>query len=123
MIKRRNIEKPKMPLMKVFHVQSHQNLLPIAQTISPTHHLPSNLFFTPSNAAFKLRQRTTSLRTKKIRSRRVLVSASLDLTEDNIKQVLVEARTEASLLPAYLLTNMFVFETWIELASSWLVNY
>ncbi|KAI3465943.1 hypothetical protein Pfo_022606 [Paulownia fortunei] len=93
-----------MPL-KLLHAHHHRHSLsPTAKPPTPTYHLASNLFAAPA-AALKLKNGATRLRTQlrnqMQRSSTAPVSASfapLDLTEDNIKQVLADARIELAQL-------------------------
>lgn len=92
--------KGKMPL-KLLQPHLHRSLLFTAKPLSTAHHhLPSSLLPSPA-AAWKLKNRPTRLRNPRQRSWAPAISASsapLDLTEENIKQVLADARIEASLL-------------------------
>ncbi|KAL0320503.1 UNVERIFIED_CONTAM: hypothetical protein Sradi_5311800 [Sesamum radiatum] len=88
-----------MPL-KLLHLHLHRSLSPTAKPLTPSYHLPSNLFTAP--AALNLKKSgATRLRSQRQRSSKAAISASLgplDLTEDNIKQVLDDARVELAQL-------------------------
>ncbi|PIN01007.1 hypothetical protein CDL12_26488 [Handroanthus impetiginosus] len=92
-----------MPLTHL-HTHCHHTLWPKQQP--HLYHLQSNLFTPPpAVAALKLNNGGRWLRTRlsnqRLRSSKPSISASLgplDLTEDNIVQVLEDARTEASLI-------------------------
>ncbi|KAL8506237.1 hypothetical protein ACS0TY_017197 [Phlomoides rotata] len=82
--------------LKLLHAH---HLLPPGKLHPPSYHLSSNLFITPSALNLKNRATTTKtqLRNKRQRTSTATVSASfapLDLTEENIEQVLADARTE-----------------------------
>ncbi|KAG8386683.1 hypothetical protein BUALT_Bualt03G0174500 [Buddleja alternifolia] len=82
-----------MPL-KILNTYHYHIPLPIAAA------KPSSYSFI-SRVAVKLNHGATPLKYQRPRSSRPAISASLaplDLTEDNIRQVLADARTEASLL-------------------------
>ncbi|KAL8046772.1 hypothetical protein ABFX02_08G194900 [Erythranthe guttata] len=91
-----------MPLLKLLH--HHHSLSPAVKHLTPPHHLRSNLF--PPPAALQLKNgcftsSRTRLRNQRHRSWAPSISASsapLDLTEDNIKQVLADAKTELAQL-------------------------
>ncbi|KAL7103893.1 hypothetical protein ACP275_08G209200 [Erythranthe tilingii] len=91
-----------MPLLKLLH--HHRSLSPAVKPLTPPHHLRSNLF--PPPAALQLKNggfmsSRSRLRNQRHRSWTPSISASsapLDLTEDNIKQVLADAKTELAQL-------------------------
>lgn len=86
----------RMPL-KLFHAHHLHTLLPPTPNL-----LPSHLFTAPAALHLKngaMMASTTRLRNRRQRFPTATFSASsapLDLTEENIEQVLVEARIEAS---------------------------
>ncbi|XP_020554509.1 uncharacterized protein LOC105176868 [Sesamum indicum] len=88
-----------MPL-KPPHLHLHRSLSPTAKPLTPPYHLASNLL--PAPAALNLKKSgATRLRNQRQRSSKAAISASLgplDLTEDNIKQVLDDARVELAQL-------------------------
>ncbi|KAK4387214.1 hypothetical protein Sango_2592000 [Sesamum angolense] len=88
-----------MPL-KLLHLHLHRSLSPTPKPLTPSHHLASTLFTAP--AALNLKKSgATRLRSQRQRSSKAAISASLgplDLTEDNIKQVLDDARVELAQL-------------------------
>ncbi|KAG6423762.1 hypothetical protein SASPL_114165 [Salvia splendens] len=82
-----------MPL-KLFH----SSLFPTAKRPPSSHHLASHLFSAPVLLQWKNRTTTIQLRNPRRRFPSAAISASsapLDLTEDNIEQVLIDAKTEA----------------------------
>ncbi|KAL9160444.1 hypothetical protein ABFS82_08G200300 [Erythranthe guttata] len=91
-----------MPLLKLLH--HHHSLSPAVKHLTPPHHLRSNLFpppaaLQPKNGCFMSSR--SRLRNQRHRSCAPSISASsapLDLTEDNIKQVLADAKTELAQL-------------------------
>ncbi|EYU26227.1 hypothetical protein MIMGU_mgv1a014182mg [Erythranthe guttata] len=101
-----------MPLLKLLH--HHHSLSPAVKHLTPPHHLRSNLFpppaaLQPKNGCFMSSR--SRLRNQRHRSCAPSISASsapLDLTEDNIKQVLADAKTEASFLLFSLLQLQFL---------------
>ncbi|XP_042059047.1 uncharacterized protein LOC121803448 [Salvia splendens] len=81
-----------MPL-KLFH----SSLFPTAKRPPSSHHLASHLFSAPVLLQWKNRTTTIQLRNPRRRFPSAAISASsapLDLTEDNIEQVLIDAKTE-----------------------------
>ncbi|KAL1562844.1 hypothetical protein AAHA92_05374 [Salvia divinorum] len=79
-----------MPL-KLFH----SGLLPTPKLPPSSHRLASNLFSAP--ALLQLRNGPTTIQLRNPRLPTAAISASsapLDLTEDNIEQVLIDAKTE-----------------------------
>ncbi|KAK4420619.1 hypothetical protein Salat_2012400 [Sesamum alatum] len=90
-----------MPL-KLLHLHLHRSLSPTANPLTPSHHLASKLFTAPAALNLNLKNSgATRLRNQRQRSSKAAISASLgplDLTEDNIKQVLDDARVELAQL-------------------------
>ncbi|GER29119.1 alkyl hydroperoxide reductase subunit F [Striga asiatica] len=94
-----------MPLIKLLPLHRHSLSL-----LTPSHRPPSSFLVSPAD--LKLKTNTSKKRfgtNQRLRSYSPVpisaTSAPLDLTEDNIKQVLDDARTEASF--SYVLAQLF----------------